>query len=235
MRDYNMVDGYKDDDMLLLSGIQHFVFCERQWALIHMEQQWEENVRTVEGKHIHERADNPFESETRGGMRISRSMPLISRKLGLQGVADVVEFIRDGEAPEEETVMLEGRSGRWRVRPVEYKRGKPKKDDRDIVQLCAQALALEEMLGVVIPGGCLYYHEIRHRSEVVFDGDLRSRVKELAAQMHEMMDHGVVPKAKKQKHCSLCSLVEICQPGWNKTGSSVEKYLKRLWEEEDGA
>ena len=222
-----MVSSYTDDDMLLLSGIQHFTFCERQWALIHIEQQWAENVRTVEGKHIHERADNPFENETRGDTRITRSMPLISRKLGLQGIADVVEFIRDDEAPVTETVILAGRTGRWKVRPVEYKRGKPKKDDRDIVQLCAQAVALEEMMKVEINEGCLYYNEIRRRKEVCFDDSIRTRVENLAGKMHQMMDNGFIPRAKRESHCSLCSLIEICQPDWNKTKGAVEKYLSR--------
>lgn len=218
---------YKDDDLLLLSGIQHMAFCERQWALIHIEQQWAENVRTVEGKHIHERADNPFENETRGDIRITRSVPVISRKLGLQGVADVVEFIRDDEAPDTETVMLNGRTGRWKVRPVEYKRGKPKKDDRDIVQLCAQAIALEEMMQIEIKEGYLYYNEIRRRKEIPFDRDIRERVQSLAGRMHQMIDSGFIPRAKRERHCSLCSLFEICQPGWNKAKGAVEKYLSR--------
>ncbi|MCX7842350.1 MAG: CRISPR-associated protein Cas4 [Clostridia bacterium] len=227
-----MASYYSDDQLLQLSGIQHFAFCERQWALIYIEQQWADNVRTVEGKHIHERADNTYENETRGNIRITRSVPLVSRKLGLQGIADVIEYVRDDGAREEETVEISGRRGRWRVHPVEYKRGKPKKDDRDIVQLYAQAMALEEMLGIRINKGYLFYNEIRHRSEIVFNEDERKRVVEIAARMHEMMDKGFVPKARKEKHCQLCSLIDVCQPGWDKSTESVRRYLENHFGED---
>ena len=136
-----MMPDYAEDDFLPLSGIQHMAFCERQWALIHIEQQWEENVLTVEGKHIHEHADNPFENETRHDARITRSVPIASRKLGLRGIADVVEYIRDDDSQAIGTIFLKGKPGKWKLRPIEYKRGRPKPDDRDSVQLCAQAIA----------------------------------------------------------------------------------------------
>lgn len=230
-----MASRYTDDDLLLLSGIQHFAFCERQWALIHIEQQWEENVLTVEGKHVHERADNPFENETRGEVRTTRSVPIISRKLGLQGIADVVEYIRDDNPLETETISMKGRIGRWKVRPIEYKRGKPKPDDRDAVQLCAQAIALEEMLNVTIKEGHLYYNETRRREIVIFDKKLRNRVETLSARMHWMVSDGFVPTPVKEGHCLRCSLYEICQPDWSTSRGVVGKYMAEqlTYEDED--
>lgn len=219
---------YEEDDYLLLSGIQHVAFCERQWALIHIEQAWAENVRTVEGKHLHERADNPFEDETRRDVRVVRAMPVISNKLGLRGVADVVEFQRTEDAIEGVTVRLKNRKGWWRPYPVEYKRGKPKLDDRDAVQLCAQAIALEEMLEVSIEFGFLYYAQTKRRVEISFNQGLRTQVDELSRKMHQMMFEGKTPKAKKGKHCSLCSLKEICQPDLTKRHRSVKEYLAQM-------
>ncbi|CEO90384.1 CRISPR-associated exonuclease, Cas4 family [Syntrophaceticus schinkii] len=219
---------YSDEDYLLLSGIQHMAFCERQWALIHIEQAWAENVRTIEGKYLHERADDSFEDETRKDIRVVRAMPLLSHKLGFRGVADVVEFHRIEEVSEGVAIRLKSRKGWWRPYPVEYKRGRPKRDDRDAVQLCAQAMALEEMLTVAIDSGFLYYGQIRRREHIVFDKALRDRVDELSKKMHEMMDKGKTPKAAKGKHCSLCSLKEICQPKLTIRHRSVEKYLARM-------
>lgn len=219
---------YSDEDYLLLSGIQHMAFCERQWALIHIEQAWAENVHTMDGKHLHERTDNPFEDETRKNIRVVRAMPIVSNKLGLRGVADVVEFHRTEEALEGVAVRLKDRKGWWRPYPVEYKRGRPKRDDRDAVQLCAQAMALEEMLNVAIDSGFIYYGQIRRREQIVINKALRDRVKELSKKMHEMMAAGKTPKAQKCKHCSLCSLKEICQPELTIRHRSVEKYLERM-------
>ncbi|MCL5785791.1 MAG: CRISPR-associated protein Cas4 [Candidatus Thermoplasmatota archaeon] len=208
-------------------------FCERQWALIHIEQRWEENVLTVEGKHVHERADNPFENETRGETRTTRSVPIISMKLGLQGVADVIEYIRDDNLLGTESISLEGRAGRWKVWPVEYKRGRPKPDDRDAVQLCAQAIALEEMLNITMNEGYLYYNETRRRETVIFDSKLRDRVETLSTKMHWMASRGFMPAPKKEKHCLRCSLYEICQPDWNASSGAVGKYLAKLLTHED--
>ena len=188
---------------------------------------------TVEGKHVHEHVDNPFENETRGEIRTTRSAPVISRKLGLQGVADVVEYVRDDKLPETETLSLKGRWGRWKVRPVEYKRGKPKPDDRDAVQLCAQAIALEEMLGVTIKEGYLYYNETRRRETVIFDSKLRDHVEILSARMHWMAGNGIIPVPRKEKHCQRCSLYEICQPDWNTSSGTVGKYIAEQLTRED--
>ena len=217
-----------EEDYLLLSGIQHMAFCERQWALIHIEQVWAEDVRTMEGKLLHERTDNPFEDETRKDVRVIRAMPVVSKKLGLRGIADVVEFHRTENALAGVTVHLKNRKSWWRPYPVEYKRGRPKPDDRDAVQLCAQAIALEEMMGVSIESGFLYYGQTRHRVEVKFTQELRVHAEQLAGLMHKMIIEGKTPRAKKGKHCSLCSLKEICQPDLTLRHRSVKEYLARM-------
>lgn len=225
-----MVESYHENDYLHLSGIQHMAFCDRQWALIYLEQAWAENSRTIEGKHLHERTDDPSLDETRKGIRVVRAMPIICHKLGLQGIADVVEFQRIGEYQEGKTIKLDNRSGWWRPYPVEYKHGKPKPDDRDAVQLCAQAMSLEEMLKVEINIGYLYYGKIRRREEVCLNSFLRGRTKELSEKMHMMLVTGKTPKAQRGKRCSLCSLVEICQPNLAIRHKSVANYLKRMLE-----
>jgi CRISPR-associated exonuclease Cas4 len=223
-----MMSSYHDEDFLMLSGIQHMAFCERQWALIHIEQAWAENILTVEGKHLHERTDDPFEDETRKDIRVVRAMPIVSRKLGLRGVADVVEFHRVQDELKEISVKLKNRKGWWRPFPVEYKRGRAKPDDRDIVQLCAQAIALEEMLNVFIDTGYLFYGQTRHRETIVFDQSLRLRVEGLSHKMHKMMLEGLTPEAQKGKHCSMCSLIELCQPNLKSRKHSIRKYLEKM-------
>ena len=218
-----------DDEFLNLSGIQHMAFCQRQWALINVEQRWAENILTVEGKHVHERPDDPNENETRRGVRITRGVPLVSRELGLRGIADVVEYVRDEKTSGDETIFIPGRAGRWRVVPVEYKRGRPKPDDRDSVQLCAQAIALEEMLNVRIKEGYLYYNEIRRRVRVSLDDRLRDRVKTLSDKMHFMMKNRIVPPPLRLKHCNNCSLFEICQPDWSAGKGFTQRYISELF------
>jgi CRISPR-associated exonuclease Cas4 len=159
---------YSEDDLLPLSGLQHLAFCERQWALIHLEQQWEENRWTAEGSLMHIKADSG-PNESRSGIRIVRALPLRCFRLGLSGKADVVEFPLEGTDP---------------PFPIEYKRGSPKKDNWDEIQLCAQALCLEEMLDVPVPAGALFYGETRRRSEIEFGAVLRQNTEELARRMH---------------------------------------------------
>lgn len=216
-----------DDEYLMLSGIQHFAFCERQWALIHIEQQWSENVLTVEGNHLHQRVDDWDADETRGRLRVIRSMPLASERLGIRGVADVVEFHRT-DAESDETLQLDGRDGYWKVVPVEYKRGKPKSDDRDEVQLCAQILCLEEMLHVRIAAGHIFYASIRRRDIVDITDRLRSRVEELIMKMNSMFKEGRTPRAVYTKACESCSLISLCNPKWSAAGAkSASSYVKR--------
>ena len=221
------MSGYQDEDLLMLSGIQHIAFCERQWALIHVEQQWTENVSTVEGHHLHEHCDDPFAGETRGDLIILRAVPVISHQLGLIGRADVVELHRTENEPFDGTILVESKPGRWIVIPVEYKRGKPKPDERDEVQLCAQAFALEESNNIVITKGYLYYGETRHRHEVIFSDELRKRTGELALRMHELFDAGITPKPCLASHCKSCSLYNICLPAIRISAQSVSSYIEQ--------
>lgn len=216
---------HSEDALLMLSGIQHFAFCPRQWALIHIEQQWQENLLTFSGRELHERADDPFFNESRGDVLVIRSLPLVSRSLGLYGVADVVEFHRDPGG-----VVLAHRPGRWRPHPVEYKLGQPKGDDRDMVQLCAQGICLEEQFGVPVTAGDLFYGRTRRRQPVEFDGTLKERVRQLAAGMHELFDRGITPPAEYRAACKNCSLMEICLPG-PKSRKSVQRYLEEALRE----
>lgn len=221
---------FEEDDLRPLSALQHLVFCERQCALIHLEQQWAENRFTAEGKLLHERADETG-TESRGDLRIARALPVRSLRLGLNGRADVVEFHRlaDGE----DGARLPGADGAWQPFPVEYKRGKPKRHRADEVQLCAQALCLEETLGVPIPAGALYYGRNRRRRPVSFDAELRCLTEETARRLHEMLASGRTPKAVREPKCDDCSLFEICLPAAPE--SSARAYVDRLFraEEED--
>lgn len=208
------------DDYLLLSGIQHFAFCRRQWAFIHIEQVWKENVLTFGGRQMHRNADDPFFTESRGDLLISRSVPLVSHTLKIYGVADVVEYHRSDSG-----VVIPGREGRWTVVPVEYKAGKRKPDDRDEVQLCAQAICLEEMYRTQIEFGYLYYGKTRRRTEVPLGDELRRRVEELVAGMYALYDAGITPPAVLLPHCKNCSLVELCMPAVSSHRRSVDRYL----------
>ena len=217
---------YKEEESLSLSGIQHFAFCRRQWALIHIEQQWNENLRTVEGNLLHENAHDKFFSEKRGDLIVSRGVSIHSRELGTTGECDVVEFYKS-----EEGIQLQGREGNYRVVPVEYKRGQPKTNDIDIMQLTAQAMCLEEMLCCHIDKGYLFYWEIRHRIEVNFEDDYREKVKQLFEEMHQMYDRRYTPKVKRTKSCNACSLKDLCLPVLCKN-KSAKDYIEGLIGEE---
>jgi len=215
-----------NDDYLMLSGIQHFRFCERQWALIHLEGQWNENRLTFEGGLIHERADDPFLVETFGEQFVSRSVPIVSHRLKLYGVADVVEFLKTSAGG----VRIEGHEGLWLPYPVEYKHGQPKSDDCDLVQLCAQAMCLEEMLGIKVPEGAMYYHKIRRRLKVVFDSAVREATAEVAERMRLSSISGNTPRAQYMKKCEGCSLIDLCLPKISKVDNAVEKYMEGIFE-----
>ncbi|WP_415519740.1 MAG: CRISPR-associated protein Cas4 [Desulfovibrio aminophilus] len=201
---------YPEDGLLPLSALQHLLFCPRQCALIHVERQWEENRFTAEGRVAHEKVHEAG-SETRGGRRIVSGLPLRSLRLGLSGQADVVEFEADG-APF----------------PVEHKRGRAKEEDWDRVQLCAQALCLEEMTGRTVERGALFYGKTRRREGVVFDADLRRRTEETAARLHELVESGRTPSPEPSGRCRNCSLASVCLPGARR---SVEPYLRKAFDE----
>lgn len=211
---------YTADELLPLSGIQHFLFCRRQWALIHVERQWLDNVLTVEGKLLHKQADNPFFNETRKGVITARAMPVASYRLGFYGVCDVVEFTQGDEG-----VQLPGRGGFYQPAPVEYKRGKEKQEPCDEVQLCAQAICLEEMLATPIPSGYLYYGEIRHRVKVNLTDELRSLAEKMSEEMHAYFERGYTPKVKPSKACKSCSLNGICLPDLQGNLLSATQYI----------
>lgn len=198
----------KDEDQyLMLSGIQHFEFCKRQWALIHIEQQWEENVRTIEGQHLHRNADQPFTREKRGDKLVVRAMSVKSHELKITGICDVVEFIQDDRG-----VEIHGAEGKYLAFPVEYKRGKPKMNESDVLQLAAQAICLEEMLLCEVSTGYIFYHEIKHRVEVPLTADLKKRVKEIAEEMFDYYNRRHTPKVKTGTFCKSCSLFSVCVP-----------------------
>lgn len=205
---------YAEDDLLPISALQHLLFCERQCALIHLEGLWAENRLTTEGRHLHERADSGA-AESRGGVRTVRSLALRSLRLGLAGRADVVEFhLREGDKPAQPF-------------PVEYKRGRPKVNDADRVQLCAQALCLEEMLGVPISAGALFYGTTRRRVEVLFDVVLRAVVMTAATRLHAMVASGTTPRAVREPKCANCSLLELCLPDAIGLRESASSYVER--------
>lgn len=201
---------FDEDELLPISALQHLAFCERQWALIHLEQNWQENRLTAEGRLLHERVHEAA-AETRPGIRSARGLRIRSLRLGLTGQADLVEFRGPNGIP-----II-----------VEYKRGRPKPDARDEVQVCAQALCLEEMLGRKVERGELYYGQERHRSEVVFDARLRTETERLAARLHELTAAGKTPDAIYERKCRNCSLIEICMPKATDGKRSALQYLRR--------
>ena len=214
----------EEDNYLLLSGIQHIAFCKRQWALIHIEQQWAENVGTIEGRYLHEKADDPFIPEKRKDKIILRAVPLVSHTLRITGKADVVELQKiDGQC--ENGILIESQEGKWRIFPVEYKRGAPKTDDRDHVQLCAQAMCLEEMNNVRIDKGAMYYGKPHQREQVTFSEELRSKVLSYVRCMHEYYKKSFTPLAVYKSHCRSCSLVDICMPKSFSSKKNVKSYL----------
>lgn len=217
---------YKEEDYLMLSGIQHFAFCRRQWALIHIEQQWQENEYTVEGELLHKRAHDTYLSEKRSGTLISRGLPVHSRTMGVSGICDIVEFQEDADG-----IQLHGHRGLYRVYPVEYKKGSPKDTEIDILQLTAQAMCLEEMLSTNIQEGALYYGETRRREKIIFTEELREQVKHDFDEMHRLFGQRYTPKVKWSKSCNACSLRDICMPKLGKA-SSVKSYIGKAIAEE---
>ena len=204
---------YGEDDLAMISSLQHILFCPRQCALIHIEQQWLENRLTAEGRILHERVHGGGR-ESRRRVRVEYDVPIRSLRLGLAGRADVVEFhLRE--------------DGSWLLLPVEYKRGRPKKDDSDRVQLCAQAMCLEEMLGCAIPEGALYYGEKRRRTVVVFDPALRQMVERTALAVHDLLISGVTPSPRYDSRCESCSFLPLCLPKVA-TKKKVEHYLRTM-------
>lgn len=208
--------------MLMLSGIQHYMFCPRQWALIHIEQQWAENRLTTEGQLLHKNVDNPFYRQKNGDTITLRSLHIASKRLGLYGITDAVELI-PSDSPED-SITHNRYPGYWKPYPVEYKRGHSKPDERDEVQLAAQAMCLEEMYGINIPYGALYYDEVKHRETIAISDGLRRTTQQCAKQMHDIFKSGIMPKPVKASHCRNCSLKDICMPEMSDC-TQVKTYL----------
>ena len=205
----------------MLSGIQHFCFCKRQWALIHLEQVWEDDDRTASGNIFHEKVDE-VSKESRGDLVIRRAIRVSSPSLGVSGRCDVVEFIEDPNG-----YSVDDMKGHFKVRPVEYKVGHRKSNDCDRVQLCAEAIALEESLHTIIEEGALFYGKERRREVIHIDGDLRSKTSQIAKEMHEMFKTYQLPEAIETPLCKKCSLSNLCLPSI-KRHSNVDLYMSRM-------
>lgn len=221
---------YPEEEYLMISGIQHFLFCQRQWALIHLEAQWAENRLTAEGDVVHRNAHKENFSEKRAGLLTVRGLRVSSPRLGMTGQCDVVEF---QEA--EEGAVIRGHRGFWEVVPVEYKRGKDKEDESDIAQLCCEAMCLEDMLGCEIPYGFLYYDEIRRRRKIELTEELRQRVRDTVEEMHACFRRGHTPHVKTSKKCQSCSIKEICLPVLCKKLSAAAYLKAALCEGDSGS
>lgn len=206
---HSLASLYSDEDCLMISAIQHYVFCPRQWQLIHMEMEWQDNDLTALGQILHHRVDDPDLPKQRGETITLRSVPLVSHRLGLYGVSDIVELT----PTKGKTYFRHPRyPGRWQAAPVEYKRGRPKRHNADKLQLCAEALCLEEMYGITIPIGYLYYGETKHRLEVPLTDALRSELVETAREMHRLTEVGGTAPPIYDQRCRRCSLRDLCLP-----------------------
>lgn len=217
---------YKEDDYLMISGIQHFKFCRRQWALIHIEQQWAENEHTVLGELMHKKVHDPYLSEKRKDILTVRALPVSSRMMGVSGECDVVEFRKC-----EDGIKLHGHRGLYSVYPIEYKKGKPKITEEDQLQLAAQALCLAEMFSTEVLAGAIFYGETRRREEVEITDKLRTEVYQMFQEMHQYYKRRYTPKVKYSKSCNACSLKNICLPKLGKA-VSVKTYISQTLKEE---
>jgi CRISPR-associated exonuclease Cas4 len=214
---------FDEDDLLPISALQHLLFCERQCALIHIEGLWAENRLTIEGRHLHEKAHGRDPGprgggthQSRPGVRVTRGLALRSLRLGIAGKADVVEFLSGSGPPELPTPF-----------PIEYKRGRPKKNGCDVVQLCAQAMCLEEMLARPVPGGAIFYGVTRHRLDVPFDDDLRQRTAEAITRLRDLLASGRTPRAEREAKCKRCSLYHVCVPHGTGPTRSVARFVAK--------
>ena len=211
-----------EEDYLLLSGLQHYAFCPRQWALIHVEQQWEEDASTIGGSAMHARCHDAYLSERRGDKLVVRGLNVTSHRLKVRGVCDVVEFV-----PSDEGVALRNEAGLWFPFPVEYKYGKPKIGQEDEVQVCAQAMALEEMFGLNLDEAYVYYGRRHRRHLVSLDNALRDKTVDISRRMHADFERGCTPPAKRRACCDRCSLNNLCLPEAS-SGVSVLNYIESL-------
>lgn len=218
-----------DRDYLMISGLQHFMFCRRQWALIHIEQQWNENFLTAEGRVVHDRVHDSDVKDFRNGILTIRGLNVKSEKMGLTGTCDAVEFIPDGHG-----ISLNGYDGLWRIRPVEYKHGSSKINDCDRMQVIAQALCLEEMFCCEISEAHVFYNKTRQREKIEISTELREKVASMASEMHDCYSRGYTPKVKPNKACCSCSLSDLCLPDLLKAkNKTVKNYMASYYRESE--
>lgn len=220
---------FDEDDFLAISGIQHFRYCRRRWALIHIENQWSENIHTVLGGIAHEKAHDPFIVEKRGDILIVRALPISSKRLGISGECDIVEFQKAAEG-----ISLRGYLDTYNIYPVEYKKGNRKINEEYVYQLVGQALCLEEMFSTKISRGALYYAANHRRTEIDITDELKSEVEKIIQEMHHYIQRGYTPKVKPDKRCRKCSLVDLCLPELEKT-ISVQKFIENNLREESAS
>ncbi len=220
---------YSDDDMIMISALQHYAFCPRQCALIHLEQVWSENYLTASGQALHSHVD-ANNHETRRDIHKATSVRLASGKYGICGITDMLEYHKQdsnkNEYGEVNAVKLKGLFDYWRPFPVEYKHGKPKEHDADRIQLCAQALCLEEMLSVTIREGALFYAKTRRREDVVFDNDLREKTISIINSIRLMIENRITPAPEFDSKCNSCSLIAECKPSIVRKGC-VKEWLNK--------
>lgn len=219
---------YKEDELLMISGIQHFAFCSRQWSLIHIEQEWAENRLTAEGQVLHRNVDDPTLGYRRGDVVKIYAMPIVSYDLGIYGVADCIELLPLVDSLAKPFIHPRY-PGAWLARPVEFKHGKPKKDDADRLQLMAQAICLEEMYGIDITEGSIYYAQIKHREEVKLDNVLREELQAICREMHHLMAEKKAIVGKHEPKCRSCSLVDLCMPKLSEKGSVIDYINRNIW------
>lgn len=213
---------YNEDELLMISGIQHFYYCKRQWGLIHNEQAWVDNIYTKKGEILHEKVNDPFIIETRGDKHLSRSMPLVSYKYGFYGISDAVEFIKDPCG-----MYIPSLSGTYNVYPIEYKAGKPKENLCDKVQVCVQAFCLEEMFKTKVERGYIYYGRTRHREPIDIDDNLRYQTEEIVKELHEAFELDIKFTPEYGPKCDHCSLFIICSPKMLGGYKSVKDYIHK--------
>lgn len=219
---------YSEDEMLMLSGIQHFVFCPRQWALIHIEGLWEENYLTFEGQLQHSHADDPFYRQVAKGMHLLRSVSIASKELGLSGIIDIMEL---HPSDSRQGIEIQNIKGRWMPYPIEYKHGKPKSDNSDALQVAAQAMCLEEMYGIVVDHGAVFYHQTRHRQIISVTEELRNEVRDASDRMHFLFDSSTIPAPMQSPKCKKCSLINLCLPELGRLPDPTTYNRLNLYEE----
>ena len=219
---------FDEDELLPVSALQHFVFCPRRCALVHIEQVWMENQFTVEGDMLHERVDE-LGRESRVTLIVRHGLGIRSLRFGITGKVDVVEFRLNTDR--QGGCTLTGKEGHWTPYPIEYKRGSQKRGFGDDVQICAQALCLEEMLECSVPAGAIYYASTRKRREIAFDAALRAEATTAICGVRALISAGVTPPPDYGKKCDTCSLFDLCQPKLAVSGKDAGRYVTRYIEE----